>query len=150
MNNIFAGVLGGIGATEGQKMMDKHVHRETDNEGLFHHLHRTICELLDEMKLIADHYRGLQEPPIDTRIVLQTTKTVPLSTRGRKYNMIFSGNNTTQIQALIPGLGNVAFTPPIGWTELDFENGTELSLVNGSDTTIIFRCTNVPMGANVL
>jgi hypothetical protein len=87
---------------------------------------------------------------MDIRIVLQTTKTVPISTRGRKYNMIFSGNNTTQIQAMIPGLGNVAFTPPVGWTELDFENGTELSLVTGNDATVLFRVTNVPMGANVL
>jgi len=150
MNPLFGGILGGIGANEGQKLVDKHVHQSPDNEGLFHRLHDTICELLDEMRTIADHYRGLQEPPIDVRIVLQTTKTVPISTRGRKYNMIFSGNNTTQIQAMIPGLGNVPFTPPVGWTELDFENGTELSLVTGSDTTVIFRVTNVPMGANVL
>jgi hypothetical protein len=82
MNNLFAGMLGGVGANEVQRRVDEHV--------------------------------------------------------------------TTQIQANIPGLGNVPFTPPVGWTALDFEDGTELSLVTGSDTTVILRVSNTSLGANAL
>lgn len=148
--NIFSGVLTGIGANEGQKLVDEHLHQRPAHEDLFHRLHSAICDLQREIKIISDHYQGLKEPPIDRRIVLQTTKTTQLATRGRRYNMIFAPNNITQMQASIPGLGNVAFTPAVGWTELDFEDGTELSLVTGNDTTVIFRVTNVPLGANVL
>lgn len=148
--NIFAGILRGVGANEVQRKVDEHVHKDLDDGDMFHHLHSTICKLLDEIKLIADHFRSLGEPPIDQRVVLQTTKTVKLATRGRRHSMVFVGNNTTQIQAAIPGLGNVAFTPPVGWTALDFEEGTELSLVTGNDATIILRLSNTSLGANAL
>lgn len=150
MNSIFAGVLGGVGANEVQRKVDKHVHGDPEDGHMFHRLHSTICELLDEIRLIASHFRELQEPPIDQLIVLQTTKTVHLTTRGRRHNMIFVGNNTTQIQAYIPGLGQVAFTPPVGWTALDFEDGTRLSLVTGNDTTVMLRLSNTSLGANAL
>ena len=69
--NIFGGILGGIGANEGQKLVDQHIHQSPDHESLFHRLHSTICDLLEEIKLIADHYRAVQEPPVDEILTLK-------------------------------------------------------------------------------
>ena len=148
--NIFTGMLGAIGANEGQKLVNEHVHQSPDHEDLFHKLHATICEILEDIHVIAGHFKALKEPPIDRRVTLQTTRRIPIVLRGRRHSMIFVGNNTTQIQASIPGLGDVAFTPPVGWTALDFEDGTELSLVTGNATTVILRVGNVSLGANAL
>jgi len=144
MDNIFANLVANNLQPEDDPPISGHP------LSLFRKMHDTVVEILEEISIIAKHYRGLDLPPLDHVITLQTTKTVPISARSRRYNLIFVPNNTTQISVAMPGLGNVAFTPPVGWTELNFADGTELSLVTGSDQNIILRATNIPLGANAL
>jgi len=151
MESVFTGAASGIVANETQKHLNKHVHGERDHEDIFHELRSIISTLHYDLQIISKHFAHIDELPVDKIITLQTDPNrFRIATLGRRYNMVFSPNNTTQITANIPGLGTLSFTPTIGWTELDFREGTELFLTTGTSQSLIFRCTNVPLGANVL
>jgi hypothetical protein len=144
---IFAGAAAGIAANEAQRRIDKHIHQDIGSEGFF----AKLDDMHDALRVVAQYFRSLDEPPVDKIITLQLDPSrVRLATLGRRNNMIFVPNGTTQITANIPGIGPVTFTPAIGWTELNFREGTELYLASGNPQGVIYRCTNIPLGANVI
>lgn len=151
MIDLLAGATAGIATNEAQRHIDKYIHQDRDNESLFQDLKTKMGGLHDDIRIIARHFQNVDEPPIDRIFILQVDPArVRLATLGRRYNMIFCPNNVTVITANMPGIGQMTFTPTIGWTELDFRDGTELFLASGTPQNIIFRITNVPLGANVL
>jgi hypothetical protein len=146
-NPYIVGAAAGIAGNELQKRID---HDDSHRENMFQALHSAITELRKELKTITDHVADSHLPPED--IVLQV-QPVPWSYRllrkERRYNMIFLPNNSTQLVFNIPGLGNFNFTPPIGWTELNFPVGTEISSGAGI-VSLIYRVTNIPLGSSVI
>lgn len=98
---------------------------------------------------IALFYRELKKPPIDEIIVANATTDIVVSTRDRKYNMILSPVSNLQIVADMPGIGAVTFTLNLGWNETDFSTETRLKLASGTQS-LLYRCTNTPLGANVI
>src|SRR5436190_3682439 len=99
LDSLMAGIAGGVGANEGQRALDQSLEREHFSDKL----HHKLCDIHDDIHLIAHHFKRMDEPPYDKRITLQTTRRVQLANFGRRYNMIFVPNNTTQISVNIPG-----------------------------------------------
>lgn len=148
---IIAGAAAGLSANEIQRQLDKRVHGEPDHENMFQALHSAITELRTELKTITGWIADTHLPPIDITIQLQLAPWFwTLQRQDRRYGMIFVPNATTALTFNIPQLGNVNFTPPIGWTELNFPSGTQVFLASGNPTSIIYRCTNIPLGASVI
>ncbi|SRR6266571_2744193 len=148
---ILGGILGGVGANEAQRKIDKDIHGDIPDQHLLSKLHQAITELRMELKTITQHITDTRLPPIDEAIQLQVAPWFwTVHRKSRRYGLIFVPSSTTALTANIPQLGNVNFTPATGWTELNFPSGTQLFLASGNPTTIIYRCTNIPLGANVL
>lgn len=145
---IIAGAAAGIAGNEIQKRID---HDESHREGMFHALHSALTELRQELKTITGWIADTHLPPIDITVQLQLAPWFwTIDRKDRRYGMIFVPNATTPLTFNIPQLGNVNFTPPIGWTELNFPSGTQVFLASGNPTSIIYRCTNIPLGASVI
>lgn len=148
---IMGGMAAGVGANETQKLLNKHLHGEPDHENMFQALHHAITDLRQELKTVTDYIADTRLPPIDITIQLQLAPWFwTLQRQQRRYGLIFVPNATTALTFNLPQLGNVNFTPPIGWTELDFPSGTQVFLASGNPTSIIYRCTNIPLGASVI
>ena len=138
-------------ANELQKQIDKRIHKEVPQEHMFASLRESITELRQELKTITQHIADTALSPIDELIQVQLAPwTFRLLRKQRRYSMLFAPNATTVLTFNIPGLGNVNFTPPVGWTELNFPSGTEVFLASGNPTTLIYRCTNIPLGSSVI
>jgi hypothetical protein len=142
------GAAAGIAGNELQKRID---HDDSHRENMFQALHSAICELRTELKTITDHIADTHLPPEDILVQLQPAPwSYRFARKDRRYGMIFLPNNSTQLTFNIPGLGNVNFTPPVGWTELNFPSGTEVFLASGTSASMIYRVTNIPLGSSVI
>lgn len=151
---IAIGAASGIASNEAQKSIDKLVHNSTDNDDMFDHLKNKLASIHNDLSAIAKHYRVLNIPRVDTVVILQPDPAkFQIRTKNYLYNMIFVPNATTAMTANVLGLGTFLFTPAAGWVELDFPDGSELFLTSttpGTQQNIIFRLSNVPMGANII
>lgn len=144
-------IMGGIAAGVGANEVSRRINNEPDHENMFQALHSAITELRIELKTITDHIADTKLPPLDETLQVSIAPWfVTLSRKKRRYSMIFLPNATTQLTFNLPQLGNMNFTPPIGWTELNFPEGTQMFLASGNPTSLIYRCTNVPLGSSVI
>jgi len=150
MNPFVQNVAGGIAANEVQRGLDSS-RGKPDQHLLFERLHTTICEVLGEIRELAENARRENETPFYKGIVLQQEKRVEIETRGMRYNRIWFPNNTTQVSVKFPvgGIGGT-FTSDQGWNALDFPDKTEIWLTSGNDQNVLFCAANYPLGSNTL
>lgn len=94
---------------------------------------KLIYELLDR-ELASD---------IDEVIMLRPTPNFwRMNTKGRKYTMLLVASSLSLV-CDVPFVGSVSLTLQVGWNTLNLPDETGLALASGSDTPVLYRCTNV-------
>jgi len=107
-------------------------------------------QILHELKKIVLYYEQLREDPIDQLLVLNPLPAfVLLEKRNRTRNQMFVTASTAVI-ADIPGAGAITVTLSAGWNQTDLTAGTKLYTPANSNVSVLYRCTNTPLGGNVI
>ena len=105
------------------------------DEKLREHFHKVICELLEEVKEIADRFVKL--PQIDHSVTLSAT---PISLKlTRRYSLLFL-SKPTDLFIDISGIGRVLLSLQIGWNDISLPFETEVSLASDGVVSAIYRC----------
>jgi hypothetical protein len=98
------------------------------------------------LKLIYELLETEFASDIDETIVLRASPNYwRMDTKSRKhsYLLVASSFNLT---CDVPFVGSVDLTLQEGWNRLDFPSQTGLALASGSDTPVLYRCSNVVLG----
>lgn len=107
------------------------------NEKLRGHLHKVICELLEEIEKIADNLP--KRPSTDSLLALSET---PLSLKlTHRYGLLFLGKPVDLLIDMY-GIGKACVSLGVGWNQLDMGEGTAIALASGGSLSALYRCTD--------
>lgn len=109
------------------------------NEKLLGHLHKVICELLEDINALWENTP--KRPSADSWIALSKN---PISLkRTHRHSLIFL-SKPIDLFIDICGIGKVCVPMKIGWNDLSLLEGTAIALASSDDSmSALYRCTDI-------
>jgi hypothetical protein len=141
INDIFVGAMAGLAANQAQGKLDD-LQGNPDPGDHIECLHRDAHSVKEYLKQIRDILANAA-PVTQLMTVPVQPGFIRLPLMGHSHSYIFVPNSTTQLIFDVPGLGQFAYTPALGWTQLDLPNNTGIAVGNGGNPiNILYRVTS--------
>lgn len=149
MIETVAGAITGAAATHGMQKVSEQISGTTADH-IKHHFGGPIARIEDALCAIAENTSHEREEPYEDRMTLQPGIYMPLSKRGRLYNMMFV-SSPTAMQFQVIGLPVTALTLTSGWNILNLPDESQVSLPStaSGNVSVLYRAANVMYGSAI-
>jgi hypothetical protein len=142
------GIVVSLSAEKVRELID--LSEQTDTAHLVRHGIEKIREhshyQQEYLKMLFDLLSKEYAPDLDNIIVLKVTPNqYTVDTKGRRYNLILAAS-TLSVDITVSGVGTYTVALAAGWNALNVPTDAQICIsTGGSDTPVLFRCTNTLM-----